>query len=281
MEFIANFAAIITKKKNMKRALLSVLTYFLISQILTAIVIGVVAVLCKLAGADCPIITVMTIAYIYFMITGVLVCWKALKVMEIPATFKASKMSVGWVLMALVAAFSGAFAGDLLVEITNMPNFIEDTMMEQLSYSFWGILTVAIVGPIAEELVFREGVCGYLARNGAKPWKAIWVSAVLFGIIHMNPAQVVVAMIIGFILGVIYIKTGNVVLTSIIHILNNSIALIQMNVMGEKAKDFSMVEWVGGNTIAIICIVVGLALCGYLLKTLYLSPTGKRDLVEK
>ena len=280
MEFIANFAAIITKKKNMKRALLSVLTYFLISQILTAIVIGVVAVLCKLAGADCPIITVMTIAYIYFMITGVFVCWKALKVMEIPATFKASKMSVGWVLMALVAAFSGAFAGDLLVEITNMPNFIEDTMMEQLSYSFWGILTVAIVGPIAEELVFREGVCGYLARNGAKPWKAIWVSAVLFGIIHMNPAQVVVAMIIGFILGVIYIKTGNVVLTSIIHILNNSIALIQMNVMGEKAKDFSMVEWVGGNTIAIICIVVGLALCGYLLKTLYLSPTGKRDLVE-
>lgn len=280
MEFIANFAAIITKKKNMKRALLSVLTYFLISQILTAIVIGVVAVLCKLAGADCPIITVMTIAYIYFMITGVLVCWKALKVMEIPATFKASKMSVGWVLMALVAAFSGAFAGDLLVEITNMPNFIEDTMMEQLSYSFWGILTVAIVGPIAEELVFREGVCGYLARNDAKPWKAIWVSAVLFGIIHMNPAQVVVAMIIGIILGVIYIKTGNVVLTSIIHILNNSIALIQMNVMGEKAKDFSMVEWVGGNTIAIICIVVGLALCGYLLKTLYLSPTGKRDLVE-
>ena len=280
MEFIANFAAIITKKKNMKRALLSVLTYFLISQVLTAIVIGVVAVLCKLAGADCPIITVMTIAYIYFMITGVFVCWKALKVMEIPATFKASKMSVGWVLMALVAAFSGAFAGDLLVEITNMPNFIEDTMMEQLSYSFWGILTVAIVGPIAEELVFREGVCGYLARNGAKPWKAIWVSAVLFGIIHMNPAQVVVAMIIGIILGVIYIKTGNVVLTSIIHILNNSIALIQMNVMGEKAKDFSMVEWVGGNTIAIICIVVGLALCGYLLKTLYLSPTGKRDLVE-
>ncbi len=280
MEFIANFAAIITKKKNMKRALLSVLTYFLISQILTAIVIGVVAVLCKLAGADCPIITVMTIAYIYFMITGVLVCWKALKVMEIPATFKASKMSVGWVLMALVAAFSGAFAGDLLVEITNMPNFIEDTMMEQLSYSFWGILTVAIVGPIAEELVFREGVCGYLARNGAKPWKAIWVSAVLFGIIHMNPAQVVVAMIIGIILGVIYIKTGNVVLTSIIHILNNSIALIQMNVMGEKAKDFSMVEWVGGNTIAIICIVVGLAVCGYLLKSLYLSPTGKRDLVE-
>lgn len=280
MEFIANFAAIITKKKNMKRALLSVLTYFLISQLLTAIVIGVVAVLCKLAGADCPIITVMTIAYIYFMITGVFVCWKALKVMEIPATFKASKMNAGWVLMALVAAFSGAFAGDLLVEITNMPNFVEDTMMEQLAYSFWGILTVAIVGPIAEELVFREGVCGYLARNGVKPWKAIWVSAVLFGIIHMNPAQVVVAMIIGFILGVIYIKTGNVVLTSIIHILNNSIALIQMNVMGDKADEFSMVEWIGGNTIAIICIVVGLALCGYLLKSLYLSPTGKRDLVE-
>jgi hypothetical protein len=265
----------------MKKALLSVLTYFLISQLLTGIVVGAVAAVCKIIGADCPVITIMSIAYIYFMVIGVLVCWKALKVMEIPATFKASKMSVGWVLMALVAAFSGAFAGDLLVEITHMPNFIEDTMMEQLAYSFWGILTVAIVGPIAEELVFREGVCGYLARNGAKPGKAVWVSAVLFGIVHMNPAQVVVAMIIGFILGVIYIKTGNVVLTTIIHILNNSIAIIQMNVMGDKADEFSMVEWIGGNTIAIICIVVGLALCGYLLKTLSLTlplyGEGKSD----
>ena len=233
---------------------------------------ALIAIIYNLAGKECPILTVMSVAYLYFMIFAVLVCWKGLKVMEIPATFKASKMKSNWILMALAAAFCGAFAGNLLTEITKLPNFVEDNMILQLADSIWGILTVAIVGPIAEELVFREGVCGYLARNGAKPVKAVWVSAILFGVIHMNPAQILDAMLIGVILGVIYIKTGNIVLTSIIHILNNSIALTQARFLGDKAEDFSMVEWVGGNIPAGICIIVGLAGCAYLLKVMW-KPT--------
>ncbi len=253
----------------MKKALLSAFTYLLISQVGTAILMLIIAIIFKLADKTYPVYTVMSIAYIYFMIFGVLVCWKGLKVMEIPATFKASKMKCGWVLMALAAAFCTAFAGDLLTEITRLPNFIEDTMMQELSDSIWGILTVVIVGPIAEELVFREGICGYLAHNGAKPGKAVWVSAVLFGLIHLNPAQVLVAMLIGLALGVIYIKTGNIVLTSIIHILNNLVAVIQTRVLGDKAEDFSMVEWVGGNIPACICIIIGLAGGVYLLRKIW------------
>lgn len=272
MEIIVNFAAIIIysdTEKNMKKALLSVLVYLLISQGGAGIVMALIAIIYNLAGKECPILTVMSVAYLYFMIFAVLVCWKGMKVMEIPATFKASKMKSSWILMALAAAFFGAFAGNLLTEITKLPNFVEDNMILQLADSIWGILTVAIVGPIAEELVFREGVCGYLARNGAKPVKAVWVSAILFGVIHMNPAQILDAMLIGVILGVIYIKTGNIVLTSIIHILNNSIALTQARVLGEKAEEFSMVEWVGGNIPAGICIIVGLAGCAYLLRKMW------------
>ena len=162
----------------------------------------------------------------------------------------------------------GAFAGDLLIEITNLPDLIKDEIKD-LANNTWGILAIAILGPISEELLFREGVCGYLARNGIEPRKAIWISAVLFGLIHVNPAQVVIAILIGLMLGVIYIKTGNIVITSIIHILNNSIAVIQAQMLGDKADDFSMVEWIGGNWVAGICIIVGFTLCFYLLRKMW------------
>ena len=146
----------------------------------------------------------------------------------------------------------------------NLPNMIEDVMLG-LANNIWGLLGVAIIGPIVEELVFREGICGHLMRNGSSPWRAICISSILFGIIHFNPAQVPFAILMGVIFGVIYAKTGNIVLTSIIHILNNSFAMFEVNVLGDKVKEFSMVEWVGGKVVAGVCIIVGFAGCAYLL----------------
>lgn len=263
----------------MRKALLAVLIYFVITQLLTGVVSLTIALIVKTYPWGGMSVNILAPTMMASFVIAILICWRGLKVMRIPEAFRPTNLKWGWSLTAIFACILGAFAGNLLSEITELPNMIED-MILTFCYNPWGILAVAVMGPIAEELLFREGLCGYLARNGMDPWKAVWVSGILFGLIHVNPAQVFFAAIFGIMLGVIYIKTGNIVLTSIIHILNNSIALIQMNVMGEKAKDFSMVEWVGGNTIAIICIVVGLALCGYLLKSLYLSPTGKRDLVE-
>ena len=53
------------------------------------------------------------------------------------------------------------------------------------------------------------------------------------------------------------------------HILNNSIAVIQAQMLGDKADDFSMVEWIGGNWVAGFCIIVGFTLCFYLLRKMW------------
>lgn len=254
----------------MKKALLSVLVYFLITQCLGALLYAVIALLMKSNNMSIPGPALLSGMYMLCIFIAITICWKGLKVMRIPETFRTSDIKWGWALVAIVAAIAGIFAGNLLIEIINLPDLFEEDMMD-MADSIWGILTIAIIGPIAEELVLREGLCGYLIRNGSNPTKAIWISAITFGIIHFNPTQVAIAVIIGIILGIIYVKTGSIVLTSIIHILNNSFAVVQMKILGEEAKDLKMVDWVGGYTIAGLCIIIGFAVCYFLMRKFWES----------
>ena len=248
----------------MKKVLLAVLV-FCIMQLLVSVVMMIPMIVMNLKPNDSVMFTFMGMALILSGILTFLICWKGLNVIEFPQTFSCSDINWKWGLGAIVASLLGIIAGDLLSEIVELPNVIED-MILGMAKSIWGILAIAVIGPVIEELVFREGICGYLMRNGSNTWRAIWISAIFFGIIHFNPAQVPFAILMGVILGVIYAKTGNIVITSIIHILNNSIAVIEVNVLGDKAKEFSMVEWIGGNVVAGVCIIVGFAGCAYLLR---------------
>lgn len=254
----------------MKKALLAVIVYFLITQIVTGVVSIAIAMALKMDPRGGLPTSIMAPTMIVSFLIAILTCWKGLKVMRIPETFYISDIKWKWALVAIAACILGAFAGDLLTEITNLPNLMEDEIID-FATNPWGILAIAILGPISEELLFREGLCGYLSRKGASPQKAIWISAILFGLVHVNPAQVVVALLMGLMLGMIYIKTGNIVVTCIIHILNNSFAVTQVWLLGDKVRDLSMVEWVGGKFIAGICIIVGFSLCFYLLRKFWKS----------
>lgn len=103
------------------------------------------------------------------------------------------------------------------------------------------ILSLAIVGPIAEELVFRDGILREMTKSGAKPWAAIVTSALTFAIVHGDPAQMVPAAIMGIALGWLYYSTGDVRLCIPAHILNNSVAFGEMYFPGidESIEGFS------------------------------------------
>ena len=165
----------------------------------------------------------------------------------------------------IAAAACGIVAADFASAVLDLPNLMEEQML-QMSSTTLGILSIGVLGPICEELIFREAVLGSLLRRDVKPVTAIIFSAIVFGIVHLNPQQVPFAAIIGALLGYIYYKTGNIVVPCIIHIANNSFAVWQMNTLGENVKDFSMVESVGGMPVAIACIVVGTALCLWIFK---------------
>ncbi len=90
---------------------------------------------------------------------------------------------------------------------------------------FVKILCNVVVIPILEELVFRGITAGQLfVWYGSVP--AIIISAFCFGIIHNNIVQFIYALIMGVLLGVLYIKNKRITLCFIAHGLINLFAII-------------------------------------------------------
>jgi membrane protease YdiL (CAAX protease family) len=78
-----------------------------------------------------------------------------------------------------------------------------------LSWAIPFVLSVALAPGFMEELLFR----GYVQRRLLerwRPWVAILVTSVLFGIFHVNPPAIVNAFVLGLWLGVLAWRTGAV-----------------------------------------------------------------------
>lgn len=84
-------------------------------------------------------------------------------------------------------------------------------------------LMYAIFPAILEELLFRGLILKHLLPYGK--WGAILISALLFGVTHMNPRQILFAFVIGVLLGICYEYTGSLLLPMMIHLINNSISV--------------------------------------------------------
>ena len=95
----------------------------------------------------------------------------------------------------------------------------------------WGYIAVAIMAPIAEELVFRGAILNKLLSSlkGDQHWIAIVLSALIFGIIHLNFVQGLHAFLIGLLLGWMFYRTGSVIPGILFHWVNNTVAFLMFN----------------------------------------------------
>ncbi len=111
-----------------------------------------------------------------------------------------------------------------------------------------GYLAIGILGPVAEEMVFRGAVLRSLLKTF--PTKAHWwpilISALLFGAVHMNMAQFVHALPIGLLLGWMYYRTGSIIPGLLFHWVNNTIAYIMFNFMPQMG-DGKLIDLFHGN----------------------------------
>lgn len=184
-----------------------------------------------------------------------------LKKVNLKTGFSWNNCKAKYIPYVIFSCIISIFALDLISEIIDLPNMVE-VEMTGMAHSAIGILAIAIIGPICEEIMFREGICGTLLRSGAKPWTAILVSAVIFGIIHINPAQVPFAFAVGVILAILYYKTKSLIPSTVIHILNNSYA-VWMMIKYEGQEDVTFKELLGNNPywpLLIGCTIIGFAL---------------------
>lgn len=95
-----------------------------------------------------------------------------------------------------------------------------------------GVLFICILPPIGEEIVFRKILCDSL--EGVDSWKIILLSGAIFSLTHLNLAQTFYQFFIGMVLAYLYLKTKNITLPILIHMINNSLALFITRITGES-----------------------------------------------
>lgn len=108
------------------------------------------------------------------------------------------------------------------------PNYVKEFLADELdipSNKILYMLTVlngCVVGPIAEEFMFR----GLLTKRLGKKTSIILgtiLSSIIFGVFH---SDILGSFVFGFILSMVFLKTNNLAVTILIHILSNSIVLV-------------------------------------------------------
>ena len=159
-------------------------------------------------------------------------------------------------------------------EIIALPNWMEDEFVG-MSRNVLGAISIAIMAPLVEELLFRGAIEGHLLKQGKSPVAAILISSLIFGIVHINPAQVPFAFAIGAVFGWLYYRTGSVVPGIIGHFINNSIATIQMMVLSKEELNTKTVDMIGeGPTYALFAasLILMVGSIHYMRKHLPAAP---------
>jgi membrane protease YdiL (CAAX protease family) len=127
-----------------------------------------------------------------------------------------------------------------------------------------GYFVVCLLAPLSEEIVFRGAIIRAILKwksdSGASKvsaeWLAIVVSALLFAVIHANPAQIPAAIVFGILLGWLFIKTGSIVPGCIIHWINNSFAYVMLKIFPTVPIYAHLADYFNGNQMAVAQAVI-------------------------
>jgi membrane protease YdiL (CAAX protease family) len=157
--------------------------------------------------------------------------------------------------VAVIFIIAAMYVLNLVIEQIGIPNTMEETFIA-MSRNPWGALSIALLAPILEELLFRGAIQGYLLSNGNRPWVAITIASLIFGVVHMNPAQIPFAFLLGMMFGWLYYRTGSLLPGIVGHILNNSIATLGMMLYGDTTIEEQMPDTITMWIWALVALVI-------------------------
>lgn len=88
------------------------------------------------------------------------------------------------------------------------------------------LVVVALIPAVCEEVFFRAGIQNLLQRWLKNPHAAIWITAVVFSLGHGEVFAFMPRMVIGAVLGYLYIYGGSLLPNMIAHFVNNAIIVV-------------------------------------------------------
>ena len=117
------------------------------------------------------------------------------------------------------------------------------------------LLSVGLIGPVCEEIVFRGSIFKNLSDKLSIKW-AIIIQAILFSAYHMNLVQAFPTLVLGLVTGFVVYYTNSIWSGIIVHILNNLTAIILSNVLSANFEmsiiSFGIIMMIAGTSIIFI-----------------------------
>lgn len=126
---------------------------------------------------------------------------------------------------SILAGVLLGFGLSLLLVPLNLPDGGAEKLFDAMKNSWPCLALLCLVGPLCEELVFRAGIVRSLRDNGLPGWAAAALSAAAFALVHGNLAQGIPAFLIGWVLGLLYLRSRSLALCLPAHIANNVFAV--------------------------------------------------------
>lgn len=118
--------------------------------------------------------------------------------------------------------------GELLRSMQDQTEAILKEMMSATTVGglLANLFVVALVPAICEELFFRAGIQNLLQRWWRNPHIAIWVTALIFSLVHGEIFSFMPRFLLGALLGYLYVYGRSLVPNMLVHFTNNAIAVI-------------------------------------------------------
>ena len=171
------------------------------------------------------------------------------------------KLGIKRFLLYLSITFTLMWAGNLIgltltsaignIFHTDIKNPVETLISS--SDILLNLTLVSIIGPIFEEVFFRKFLIDRTIKYGARV--SIILSAVIFGFFHGNLNQLFYAFLLGGFFAYVYIKTGRIIYTIIMHIIVNFMGSV-ISVFVIESVNALLSNAYSSTDIAIIAIYV-------------------------
>lgn len=149
----------------------------------------------------------------------------------------------------------GSF-GEALQALETKLNVSLQIMLSDKSSStiFFTFLSIVVIAPIGEELLFRGAVQGWILTRTKRVHLAVILTAILFSAVHMQWMGFIPRTVIGVVLGYVAVY-GSLRLSILLHALNNLLAyiLFWMNESVNDAPEIVSKQPVISTVVMLIC----------------------------
>jgi membrane protease YdiL (CAAX protease family) len=154
----------------------------------------------------------------------------------------------------------GSWAREQEDKLTEMTELL--TGFNSTGQFILGLVVIAVIPGIGEELVFRGLIQRELWRGTKNVHVAIWVSAFLFSAIHLQFFGFVPRLLLGALFGYLYYWSGNLLIPMVAHFFHNGFTLtmiylyqqgsVGINIDSEESAPPFLVAFCGVATFALL-----------------------------